>query len=344
MGVETIKSSGGDYSTIAGWEAATDISLTEKMTGELYDDGGDWTERVTFAGATGQTASIYREIVAAASDRHTGTVGGGGVELNPGSNGHIFTISEDNFRIDGLIMGNCGGGSAECCRINNTGFRASHCIFYDQNTSQQDGLYCGADDLTLYTSNCIFYQINRVACHVQSQKRAVWYVHNCTAWNIDESDSNQYCAFGFDAGTRNNEDSIMYCTNCTGHCDIYDSFGGGGSSNVEGTVVCTNCAAADTSITEVGNFVTDNGGNTESVVQADQFVDLSTINLHLKSGSTVLEDGGTDLSGDSNLPVTDDIDYDARTGIYDIGAHEFEEPSGGGGRTLYTRPIMNVGI
>jgi hypothetical protein len=47
--------------------------------------------------------------------------------------------------------------------------------------------------------------------------------------------------------------------------------------------------------------------------------------LHIESTSDA-RDAGTDLSGDSGCPFANDIDYDTRTGNWDIGADECNQP------------------
>ena len=56
--------------------------------------------------------------------------------------------------------------------------------------------------------------------------------------------------------------------------------------------------------------------------------------LHIISGSDAT-DAGADLSGDANLPFSDDIDLDARSGSWNIGSDENTVPAGlPGGRKL----------
>ena len=328
--VQTI-GSGKDFTTVTGWETDTDVALTTGTVevGELYDSA-DWTANDIIAGASNIDATTYRMLRAATADRHNGTVGSGGVEFNPSSGGHILQIDEDNFRIDGLIMGGMSNSSDECCRINNTGFRAQHCIFYNaESNTLMDALYISVSSATIYISNCIFYEFTRGAVHVQGQTSVTVYVHNCTGWELVSTAATQYCGFGFD-DTKNNNGSVMHCDNVTSHSTNRADFQGGGTGGNEGTVNCTNCASSDSTTTS-GQDVTDVAGNLNTVTQSDQFVNLTTIDLHLKAGADLLL-AGKDLSGDSDLPVTDDIDYATRTGTYDIGAHQLS--AGGGGLSI----------
>jgi len=54
-----------------------------------------------------------------------------------------------------------------------------------------------------------------------------------------------------------------------------------------------------------------------------QFVDESNDDFHLAAGDTGARDSGTDLSLDSDLAFSDDIDGQTRSGTWDIGADEY---------------------
>jgi hypothetical protein len=53
------------------------------------------------------------------------------------------------------------------------------------------------------------------------------------------------------------------------------------------------------------------------------FVDEDGDDFHLNASDTVAKNKGTDLSGDSYLPFSDDIDGQTRSGTWDIGADEY---------------------
>ena len=52
------------------------------------------------------------------------------------------------------------------------------------------------------------------------------------------------------------------------------------------------------------------------------FLDEANDNFHLGAADAYALNAGTDLSADSNLAVTDDVDGQPRTGTFDIGADE----------------------
>jgi len=58
-------------------------------------------------------------------------------------------------------------------------------------------------------------------------------------------------------------------------------------------------------------------------------------NFHLKSDS-IFKDVGTDLSLDANLPFTDDINSETRSGTWDIGADEYVLTCSNAGGTCKT--------
>lgn len=313
---------GADYTTIASWEA------NETGAGDIgeIDDNSTYAENVTISGGGGG-----RILRTGSSNHHDGTAGSAS-SVDPSSNGHAFTVSEDNFTAEGLEITGLSGNSSEAFRVNNTGLLVDKCIIHDLTASgNQDGIYAGADSITIKTRNTIFYNIERGCCHVQGFQSVTWHIHNCTGWEGNQGEAGNYCGFGFDDNSgKNNNGSIMYCDNVSSHgSGTRDAFHGGGSSGNEGAVHCENCSSDDTTSTS-GGFVTDVGGNRTNEVQADQFVSLtaSSEDFHLKTGSD-LEDAGKDLSSDSDLAVTDDIDYITRTGTFDIGADEFVAAAAG---------------
>ena len=64
------------------------------------------------------------------------------------------------------------------------------------------------------------------------------------------------------------------------------------------------------------------GGAGNRINQSFDFVDAPNGDYHLGDGDTAARDAGTDLSADAAYPFDTDIDGDARTGTWDIGADE----------------------
>jgi len=328
--VKSIKASGGDYTTVAAWESSEQgdlVTADEIQKGELYDE--TYTGLATIDGST-TDATRYMIISVAEGNRHNGTAGGGGAVIDPTGSGHVFEVSDDNFHAEWLRITGWVGTSSEAFRVNNTNFHLDKSIIHSGTVSEQDGVYVGSNSIVLFIKNSIFYSLDRAAVHIQSHQSVTIHVHNCTGWDLTIGAGINNIGFGFDNNSgRDNTGSVVHCDNVTAHTGgSTNVFGGGGATGQEGTVNCTNCASSDNSIS-TGPFVVEIGvGNLESVTQADQFVDLSTIDLHLKAGADFI-DAGIDLSSDGDLPVIQDIDGDSRGVPYDIGADQFVTPMDG---------------
>jgi len=86
-----------------------------------------------------------------------------------------------------------------------------------------------------------------------------------------------------------------------------------------GTMTIDYCASDDVD----GNHAVDLNENAGDE-WTDNFVDYANGDFHLKSTAPDLIDAGTDLSSDSDLSFSDDIDGDSRPSPYwDIGADEY---------------------
>jgi hypothetical protein len=302
------KDGGGDYTSISAFESDT----VANDIGEMEDNGTDYDETNTFAGASNRT------LRAKAGHRHDGTWNSGGVEINPSSSGHIFTIGEDDFTAEGIVLTDPEGVSSEGFRLDDAdGFLCDRCIFRDFTEDNQDGIYCGnfgsTDTATFKIKSCLFYNIGRFAIQFQNSDNKTVFVHNCTGYKCNAQDNSaDYGCFGGDSGYNSN--------NSTMHCDNVLAI----DANTNGdpfqdaalsTLNCTNCGTDAADITDGG--AADISGNQESLTDTDEFVSTSgTIDLHLKSGATSI-DNGTDLSSDSDLAVTLDIDSVTITGTYD---------------------------
>lgn len=88
-----------------------------------------------------------------------------------------------------------------------------------------------------------------------------------------------------------------------------------------GTPTARNCCAS-------GNTTLDWQGTwSQTTCTAEDatptYVDSANDDFHLASNDTVCINNGTDLSGDANYAFDDDIDFQTRTGSWDIGMDEY---------------------
>ena len=103
-------------------------------------------------------------------------------------------------------------------------------------------------------------------------------------------------------------------------------------------------AASDNNLGEDAAFAGDGNYVQTSQTAAQMFVDPtgSPRDLHILSTSDAYN-VGADLSGDGNLPFSDDIDLDTRSGSWDIGADE-NAPPGPAGNVNYRSIGTNAAI
>lgn len=74
-----------------------------------------------------------------------------------------------------------------------------------------------------------------------------------------------------------------------------------------------------TNLSSIGYTVTGSGNTHDRLSQTFTFVNAGAFDFHLDPSDGGAKTFGVDLSADSNLPITDDIDYTTRTVPWDIG-------------------------
>jgi hypothetical protein len=251
-------------------------------------------------------ASFYVRAYTAAAARHNGIWNTSKYRLIV-TDANALTLSDEYIRIEGLQI-----QTVSPTAIRNTVLSIITTATSDlrltgnlirgngNNTYQEFGLYTNDAACTMRIRNNVFFGFsnsNAVAIGCYGTAASVWYVSNNTA--IVPTGS-----FGLrvSAGT---------CTSKNNLCS-----GGTCFSQPSGTLTNTNCASSDAT-------ADDFGGSGNRVSQTFTFVDAGSFDYHLASGDAGAKDFGTDLSGDTDMPFSDDIDGVTRTGTWDIGADEF---------------------
>jgi hypothetical protein len=250
------------------------------------------------------------------SQRHTG-VWGTGFQLS-GSNSDIIQIDDDYVRIEGLTIlatvndnvAMWGGiwaapNGASDVRISKNIIKGN---VADASGRQAYGILVGRgnSDVVRVWDN-IVYNYPTVSASVSiciAIQYGTVYIFNNTVYDCNTGFQIQNSASAVQL--RNNV-SISDIFNTTYFVDYVDNFGATRSSNVssDGT---SETPALRNMILYATYFRNTTAGSED---------------LHLKASSLSLwGQNGTDLSADANLPVTDDIDGEARTRP-DIGADEF---------------------
>lgn len=354
---DEIMESGGDYGTIAAWESDTTgnlVTADEVRIGRLHKRAStNWDERTLLTGSTTDTTR-YRVLTVAEADRHTGIEGTGTI-IEPSTEGWLLRVNESNVRLEWLSMAKWKGDSAECILLDSgVNFRGSYLLAIGDEEATNpdlDGVRMQVNNRgTTILENSAFANCNAAGFTNFAKTGNTIIIHNSSFVNCNKDGvSGDFPVVGFNGS--DNTGSTIDCVNVYAHC-ITENASHSAFNGVEangGTITCTNCVCSDDSIT--GGFgVTDGGNNVENKAPADQFVDLTNdvLDLHLKATSDLIA-VGVDLSADSDAPITDDIDGDARdASTPDVGWDEFVAPvvaaDGGSGpmssgpRTINTAP------
>jgi hypothetical protein len=130
MATRTIKSAGGDYTSLASWEADRngDITGLGPEIAECYNMS--LTETVTFNGWT-TTAADYIRIYVPTAERHNGTFSTG-FKITGGGADDTLRLAEEYIRFEGLAIEATGNFFG----INDVGIgsagevRIQHCLIH----------------------------------------------------------------------------------------------------------------------------------------------------------------------------------------------------------------------
>lgn len=309
--IRTVKSSGGDYTTLAGWEAGEQGNLTtlnDLAYCELYAIAD--TTQCTIDGWT-TDSTRYVRIYTDSTARHAGAWDTGKYRLElttAGSPGGCITNREAHTRFEFLQVYNTKGTPLQF----DEGIYSEATCFVDGCIVR--GGWAGID-LTLGGCTCrnsvTYGGLRGGRSNNSGSPGNTW--QNCTLIGstvglaidsnvVYSTAQNVYVhggTFGFSNLAVTTAGGIVAKTNCmSSDTTATNNSGGGGATN------CTNSVAHSTA-----NFTNVTGGSED---------------YHIPTGSA-LKDAGVDLSG----TFTNDIDGTTRSGTFDVGADEFA--AGGGG-------------
>ena len=319
------------YTSLANWENQIENSnITEPTEDDVnpstnlvtadtimmvacYADGVD-SSVVTINGWTTDSnhyIKIYTPISAGevgATQRHDGTWGGGGYSREVATTGEALFIEEENVRIEGLRLSvTASSGGPNPIRVapagTGTDVRISDCIIRGVLSGSVDSsegiVISGSGTGMVKIWNNIVYDFN-----VGSEGSGLEnYADNQTAYMYNNTVYN--CITGI---WRTAAGALVAKNNIAHTCgDDYYGLSAGSDSNLGEEA---------------------NGGGTNYIqttqTAAQMFVDPggSPPDFHILSTSDA-HDAGADLSSDTNLVLTDDIDGGTRSGTWDIGADEY---------------------
>ena len=295
----TYDSAGGgeDYTSLATWEADTDIDVT--TTGQVLTcSSGIHADTVALAGAT-TDADGFRVIRAASGARGTPTSGVRFVISNAASSA-VFAIEEHNAKIYDVAakrVSTASGGYAYGFNATSvSGVVFAGCTAYDctntTGTSQGVGFVF---------SNCSGGII--VNCFATGSRGA--HTGTCGFRGYSSSVAQTYYFYNLTA-TDNNVAGISCYTS--------------GVATTVAVINAKNCIAQGNAT----NFYT-YGAGTETINQTTNVtanVTFEADGYHITNDADAVG-AGTDLSADGTFAFDDDIDGETRVGSWDIGADEY---------------------
>jgi|GEM_PF-2248730 len=320
MATEVVKivdtGGGGDYSSLAAWEAGEQQDLVTADEIAVADcrctTGAADTTAMTIDGwTTDDTRYIKIWTDPDQGYRHDGKWNTSAYRLEV-SGAHAINNLEDNVFIFGLQVYQNPNAHDQYGIYNNggNGVKIAYCIIKgdkDQTLYRQKGIHSqNINGETVYIWNNIIYNFKRDYSYgiFMASSYPIFVCYNNTVIN---------CYYGvYNEGV----DQPTYCTNNLSSGSILSDFTGTYDSDSDYN------ASSDT---------TAPGANSRTN-QTFTFVDVANDDYHLDSTDTGAKDYGTDLSSDPYLSFTDDIDGETRSAPWDIGADEYV--SGGGGETI----------
>ena len=310
----TVRTSGGDYTSLSAWEAAQQGNLVSLDEIHQADCAGFTdTTAVTINGST-TDSTRYMQVT---GDNDTGAWQTSGYYIL-GSTGTPVISIQDGFTLvedvqvqmtsnTGSQFGIAGGTGADSSKI-------ERCIIYKSGTggSSNGGISANFTG-DFFVSNSVVWwggSAGTGSAGITAAKTSSglnMYVHNCTV------DSNGRLSYNY---------GISFASSMTLKNSIGDNGGTGFSTGTFNSNSNYNSTDAGTA----------SGGANDRVSQTFTFTDAANGDYRITSGDGGAKDFGTDLSGDANYPISVDITNTTRTGTWDIGAYEVISAAG----TTYT--------
>lgn len=303
---KTVKSSGGDYTSLNAALAGQSADLTANCGGsggagiltiECYSME-DTTIASTGTGYT-TSSSYYINITVPASEVHDGKWNTSKYRL-VSSSSPVISNQEEYTRITGVqaysssgvvILSTAAGCLIDRCIVSSTATSTSQHAIYSNVTG---------DPAMTIRNSLVYGPASRGIYAAQG---------TVTCQNVTAVDCGRQGFYATGGGT-------ITCVNCIGWSNgdgsTYLDFGAGG------TITCNNCLSYDTSA--------DNFGGSGNVADStdNPFADYDNDDFHLVVGCDAIN-AGQSLAG----TFTTDIDGETRTGTWDIGADEYVAAASG---------------
>lgn len=307
--IRTVKPSGGDYTSLAAWEAGQQkvIAAGDTEQAECYAMAD--TTAVTIDGWT-TAANAYIRIYTPASERHAGVWDTSKYRLETATN--ILSILEDFVRLEGLqLRFTSTTVAATGLGISATGaydIRVDNCLIraMDAIANNCNGVLAtsGAAGSILRMKNTAIYGWysagNFDSCIQINNANVTAHLHNCTF------------ARG-NYGVRARSGAVINVKNCYSGATDHGDYLAEGTSVINRTTAASEDATGSAGLQNIAYSTTAGAYFTNITAGSEDF--------HI-GASSALKDVGTDLSADANYAFTDDIDGQTRVAPWDIGADE----------------------
>lgn len=318
--VRTVKPSGqgGDYTTMAAWEAGEQRDLTAMDEIAVAEISGTWstpdTTAVTIDGWT-TDATRYIKIYTTAEARHPGKWDEGKYRRES-NNDNAIVINEDYVRFDGLQLKITAADNNSNRALNISSVTSdaneiwiSNCIIRGvlSGTSNANyGILTSANSYVIKIWNNIVYDWGKTS----PDNNAGIFLQGSTSYVYNNT------LYGNDDGLRNEGGGEAIAKN-----NIVTHTG-----NVNNIYIGTFAAGTDYNATDGTDDI--GQGSNNRISQTFSFASEANDDFHLASTDTGARESGADLSADADLPVTTDIDGHSRPTLtaFDIGADEATTP------------------
>ena len=292
---KTVKSSGGDYSSLSAWEAGQqgDLPALDEIHEAVCYAFTD-TTTVTIDGWT-TDATRYINVKVAAGNRHPGYRDATKYKLTK-----QIWCQEEYARFNGLQMSATNGRGFFLYALDGgltSDIRLIDCLIYD---CTGDGVFCYSGTVTCI--NCVSMGNTGHGFKIHANPVAL----NCSnCVSINNTGSGAGFIVTQSAGT------TFICKNCYA--------GGNAGADYDNAVGAS--FTITTSYSEDGSLSTPTAAFSTSSGAYFTNVTSGSENLHI-GASSALKDAGTSLAGWSHPDGNVDIDGDARSGSWDVGADE----------------------
>ncbi|MCP4958280.1 MAG: hypothetical protein GY925_03315, partial [Actinomycetia bacterium] len=191
-----IAGGGGDYTTLASWESATDLNGGADIWKGVISDNSAYDEVFTI-NVDGTSATSYVWLTTAGANRHAGVWDTGKARVDySGSSNQAVQIAGDWVRVDWMQIARLSGygSSDEGIRVSKADdILIDYCIIWcndDGATGGMDGILFKSAAITGSVSNCVIYGWSRSGIGINQSGSVTPYDHTINVDHCAATESN----------------------------------------------------------------------------------------------------------------------------------------------------------